>query len=88
MNNQYNRKIAIEKLRQSIAKNAAALEIQWLVLNQMNAKQIARCGELRCQELLLEMAERKQKPLCPPANSASGATAKSTGQAASVADAA
>ena len=55
---QSKRKMQIAMIECIAAKNAAAIKHQRLTLERMEAKQINRLAELRCQKLLLEIAER------------------------------
>ena len=52
---QTKRKQAIALLEQSVAKNAAAIQITRLTLIAMQEKQVNRLAELRLQKMLLAM---------------------------------
>jgi hypothetical protein len=60
---QSKRKMQIAMLECVADKNAAAIKHQRLTLERMEAKQINRLAELRCQKLLLEISERAAR--CP-----------------------
>lgn len=60
---QSKRKMQIAMLELVAAKNEAAIKHQRLTLERMEAKQINRLAELRCQKLLLDIAERAAR--CP-----------------------
>jgi len=51
------RKHQIALIESSIAKNAAAIEHTELTLKRQIEKQINRLAELRCQKILLDIAE-------------------------------
>lgn len=57
---QTKRRQQIELLEAVIAKNAAAIAITEAQLKTQITKQINRLAELRCQKLLLGIAERSQ----------------------------
>ena len=61
------RKHQIALIEASIAKNAAAIEYTELTIKRQIEKQINRLAELRCQKILLNMAEHpgRQRDAAP-----------------------